>query len=104
MAGASRRSIRAQLLMAAVQQASNAAMRDDYLNAVTQMRAAAASTGYKMPPKPFGNPEIIRGDAWKKYRNYYHEHFERVHAHVADVLAKLHSGNVGVDSDEGDDE
>jgi len=93
---ASRRSIRAQMLMQALNASSNAAARDDYLNAVTEMRKAAASTNFKLPPSPFGVPDIIRGEVWKKWRNYYHNHIEKVHAHVSDVLAKLSSGDIEV--------
>lgn len=100
---AGRRSIRAQMLMQALIAASNASARDDYLNAVTEMRKAANSTGFKLPPKPFGMPEIIRGDVWKKWRAYYHNFIDGVAAHVYQVLAKMGEGDVGVRSADDDE-
>jgi hypothetical protein len=86
--------------MLALQNAANCAMREDYLNAVTNMGDAAAATGFKLPPKPFGMPDIIRGTVWMKWRAYYHNHSQDVFAHVHHVLEMLSQGGMDSEPDE----
>lgn len=101
MTGSGKRSMRGQLLLNQITFAQNAAMRDDYLNAVTFLRGAARAVGYNLPQKPFGTPDIVRGDVWKKYRTYFHSHYETVAAHVDEVLNRLSQAAIGVSAEDG---
>jgi len=96
----SRRSVRAQMLMSTINQAMACASRDDYLNAVTNMRAAAAVSDYKLPVTPAGVPDIVRGMVWLKWRSYYHNNFPTVFAHVNNVLKSLGGNEIEVEDNE----
>jgi hypothetical protein len=94
-----RKSVRAQLLMAAIANAMNAAGRDDYLNAVTNMTAAAGISAFKLPSPPPGMPDIVRGTIWMRWRAFYHNNFPSVFKHVDDVLKSLGGNDLGVSDD-----
>lgn len=95
-----RRSVRAQMLMSTINQAMACAARDDYLNAVTNLKAAAAVSGFKLPPEPPGIPDIVRGSIWMKWRAYYHNNFPGVFAHVDAVLKALSGNEIEVEESE----
>lgn len=95
-----RRNVRAQLLMNYLTFAEQSAMKDDYLNAITFMRSAAQATGLKLPPRPYGIPDIVRGDAWKGHRAYFHLNFEKVAEHVNKVLQSYKRNSIGLWRDE----
>ena len=100
----SRRSMRGQLLLNSLTFSEQAALNDDYFHAVVFMESAAGAVDFKLPPRPVGIPEIVRGDAWKKWRNYWAGNFPAVYRHVDSVLKRLAKPTIGIDKETEDDE
>lgn len=92
------------MLQAAITNAMNSAHMGDYFNAVIEMRSAANVTNYKLPPPPYGVPDVKFGNTWKQYRWYYAQNFPTVFTHVDAVLKKLSRGMIQFGEDDDSDE